>query len=69
MVSPKLAKFFPLFDLQMTYFGSTLKIYENNIMSAIYFFLPATLYDSIFEINLSDTLPDFSARSLGILTY
>lgn len=69
MVSAKLAKFFPLYDLQMTYFGSTLKIYKNNITSAIYVFLPAMLYDSIFKMNLSDTLPDFSAMSLGILTY
>lgn len=39
----------------MTHFGSTLKIYQTNIMSAIYVFLPAMLYDSIFKINLSDT--------------
>lgn len=54
----------------MTYFGSILKIYKKtNITSAIYVFLPVMLYDSIFKMNLSDTLPDFSAMSLGILTY
>jgi len=49
----------------MNYFGSTLKIYKNNIMSAIYVFLLAMLYDSSFKVN---TLPDFSVMSLGILT-
>lgn len=67
MFSAKLAKFFPLFDLQMTYFGSTLKICKNNITSAIYVFLPAMLCDSIFKMNLS--LPDCSVMSSRILTF
>lgn len=57
----------------MTDFGSTQNIYilkkKKIKKSAIYVFLPAMLYDSIFKMNLSDALPDFSAMSLGILTY